>query len=256
MTSGPATAVLTRRRLPLAVAAGLLIADQLTKWWALERLDDGSTIDLVWTLRFRLVFNEGMSFSLGQGLGWLVGLIGLVVVAVLVVWAGRIDPRSQRVAVGAVIGGAVGNLVDRIFRADDGPLSGAVVDFIDLQWWPVFNVADMALVVGVIVLVGLLAVEDHRLSASLGAEAGADAGALGSGEGADGDVAGAGPLDAGPTDAGPTDAGPTDAGSIVAGPTDADQIESGPTRGGPLDVGPTDADLTDAGNVEEREAPG
>ncbi|MEO1062355.1 MAG: signal peptidase II [Actinomycetota bacterium] len=165
MTTGPVTAALARRRLPLLVAGVLILIDQLTKWWALERLDDGRTIDLVWTLRFRLVFNEGMSFSLGQGLGWLVGIIGIGVVGVLLVWSGRVEPLPQRWAVGAVLGGAVGNIIDRIFRADDGPLSGAVVDFVDLQWWPVFNVADMALVVGVITLVGLLAIEDHQVEA-------------------------------------------------------------------------------------------
>lgn len=149
------------RRVSLLVALVILVIDQLTKWWSLERLDDGRVIDVIWTLRFRLVFNEGMSFSLGQGLGWLVGVIGIGVVIVLLVWAGRLESTGQRIAVGAVLGGAIGNLVDRIFRADDGPLSGAVVDFVDLQWWPVFNVADMALVIGVISLVLLLAREDH-----------------------------------------------------------------------------------------------
>ena len=128
----------------------------------MTRPSSSRSSDLVWTLRFRLVFNEGMSFSLGQGLGWLVGIVGIGVVVVLLVWCGRLESVGQRVAVGAVLGGAVGNLVDRIFRADDGPLSGAVVDFIDAQWWPVFNVADMALVLGVISLMLLLAREDHR----------------------------------------------------------------------------------------------
>ena len=52
------------------------------------------------------------------------------------------------VGIGLVIGGAIGNVLDRLFRAGDGFLGGAVVDFIDLQWWPVFNVADMAITVG------------------------------------------------------------------------------------------------------------
>ena len=53
-----------------------------------------------------------------------------------------------RIAVGAIIGGAIGNLGDRAFREGEGFFGGAVVDFIDLQWWPVFNVADSAIVVG------------------------------------------------------------------------------------------------------------
>ena len=56
---------------------------------------------------------------------------------------------------GGLAGGAVGNLADRLFRADDGFLSGAVIDFIDLQWWPIFNIADIAIVGGVLSLIGL-----------------------------------------------------------------------------------------------------
>jgi signal peptidase II len=56
------------------------------------------------------------------------------------------------VSIGLVLGGALGNLVDRAFRPGDGFLGGGVVDFIDLQWWPVFNLADSAIVVGAIVL--------------------------------------------------------------------------------------------------------
>ena len=58
-----------------------------------------------------------------------------------------------RIAVGAIIGGAIGNLADRVFREGGGFFGGAVVDFIDLQWWPVFNVADSAIVVGGILVV-------------------------------------------------------------------------------------------------------
>ncbi len=56
--------------------------------------------------------------------------------------------KSVVVAVGLVVGGAIGNLIDRAFRTDTGFLKGGVVDFIDLQWWPVFNIADAAIVVG------------------------------------------------------------------------------------------------------------
>jgi signal peptidase II len=79
----------------------------------------------------------------------------LVIVAVMVWVAGRAHSRAQVVLLGIVIGGALGNLVDRAFRAEDGWLSGAVVDFVDVQWWPVFNVADAAVVCGGIALVVL-----------------------------------------------------------------------------------------------------
>lgn len=143
----------TSSRLPLTllVAAAVVLVDQLTKWWALEALDDGG-IDLVWTLRFRLVTNTGAAFSLVQDWGPLVGLLAVVIVALLL-WTGRsVATRTGAVGLGMVLGGALGNLLDRAFRSGDGFLSGAVIDFIDLQWWPVFNVADMGVVVGAALL--------------------------------------------------------------------------------------------------------
>ena len=111
-------------------------------------------IDLVGSLRFRLAFISGASFSVGSGRGGLFALVGLVVVAVLVGsvarWRGALAPT----ALGLVLGGALGNLTDRVVRAGgDGILGGRVVDFVDLQWWPVFNVADMAVVTGACLLV-------------------------------------------------------------------------------------------------------
>jgi signal peptidase II len=135
-----------------AVAAVVVVVDQLTKWWALENLRD-QTIELFWTLQLRLTFNPGASFGLGGGFGRWIGLLALGVVAFLV-WQGRtVSSRAGAVVLGLILGGAMGNLVDRVFRAERGLFSGEVVDFIDLQWWPVFNVADAALVIGGIVLV-------------------------------------------------------------------------------------------------------
>ncbi|MGH9247395.1 MAG: signal peptidase II [Acidimicrobiales bacterium] len=148
-----ARATVNRRHAGLAatVAAAVLAADQLTKWWALTTLDDDPVV-LFWTLRLRLTFNTGTAFSLGAGRGGLVALLAIAVVAAMV-WIGRsISSRLGGVALGLVLGGAVGNLTDRVFRADDGLLSGAVVDFVDLQWWPVFNLADAAIVCGAVLL--------------------------------------------------------------------------------------------------------
>jgi signal peptidase II len=132
-------------------AAAVVALDQLTKWWALRALAD-EPIDLFWTLRLRLTFNTGAAFSLGAGRGGLIALVVVAVVAWMVWFARSAATRLGAVALGLVLGGAVGNLSDRIFRADDGWLSGAVVDFIDLQWWPVFNVADSAIVIGALLL--------------------------------------------------------------------------------------------------------
>jgi signal peptidase II len=87
-----------------------------------------------------------MAFARGQGLGPIIAVIGVLVVAYLLIGLRR-DTRSGSVFVGMVAGGAAGNIVDRLFRGD-GWLQGAVVDFIDLQWWPIFNVADAAIVIG------------------------------------------------------------------------------------------------------------
>ena len=128
------------------VGATVLVVDQLTKWWASEVLAD-QTIDIFWTLRLRLVFNTGAAFSRGEGLGPILAVLVLVVIVLLVrQGAATVDPVA-RVAVGAIVGGAIGNLLDRAFRDDAGFLGGAVVDFVDLQWWPVFNLADATIVV-------------------------------------------------------------------------------------------------------------
>lgn len=142
----------------LLVAAVVIALDQLTKWWALETLTPGSCrqpdacIDLVAGVRFRLVFNTGAAFTTGSGLGPLLAILAMALTTVLLVLAARQRSRLMVILFGAIAGGAMGNLADRIFRADDGLFSGAVVDFIDVGWWPVFNVADSAIVVGVVLV--------------------------------------------------------------------------------------------------------
>ena len=84
-----------------------------------------------------------MAFSQGTGLGPIIGVVALFVVVGLLVSIGRSTSPVYPFAVGLIIGGAVGNLVDRLFRST-GWLRGGVIDFIDVQWWPIFNVADIA----------------------------------------------------------------------------------------------------------------
>jgi signal peptidase II len=140
------------------VAAGVLLVDQLTKRWAVETLGpppsgEGQIVDVIWTLRFRYAENTGMAFSQGAQSGRWIALVVMAIVVAMVVIAARATTTTQVLLIGVVIGGALGNLSDRLFRATQGFLSGAVVDFIDLQWWPVFNVADAAVVLGGIALV-------------------------------------------------------------------------------------------------------
>jgi signal peptidase II len=147
------------RYLPLALGVGavVVLVDQLTKWWAEDQLAQRS-IDLVWTLRLHLVRNNAAAFSLGEGFGPFIGVLALGVVGILL-WTGRsIGSRLGAVGLGLVLGGALGNILDRAFRSGDGVLGGSVVDWIDVQWWPVFNVADIGVVVGA----GLLFVATFR----------------------------------------------------------------------------------------------
>ncbi|MEZ5246984.1 MAG: signal peptidase II [Acidimicrobiales bacterium] len=143
------------RRLASAalIVVGCIALDQITKEWALNRLSDGSRIEIVPTLEFDLAFNSGFSFSTGSGSGNLVGLlvIALSIFIAVQIWREARPIRTWLYA--AILGGALGNLLDRVFRADEGFLSGKVVDFIDVTWYAVFNVADMFVVCGCIVFV-------------------------------------------------------------------------------------------------------
>ena len=126
-----------------SAAAVVVAADQLTKSWAVERLADGP-IHVIGPIDLALSFNSGAAFSLGPGLTPFVIAAGVVLLVLLIAMTRSITTTTTAVALGLLIGGACGNLTDRLFRDHDG----AVVDFIDVGWWPVFNVADSALVCG------------------------------------------------------------------------------------------------------------
>lgn len=148
--------------MPLGLIAGLIVlaADQLSKWWVLNRLDlpDLRQVVLLPVLNLTMVWNRGVTFGMLNGLGnWghiLLTAIALGVVAALGFWLRRAENKLTAVAIGAIAGGAIGNVIDRVRY-------GAVVDFIqahvDTPWgdysWYVFNVADAAIVCGVAVLI-------------------------------------------------------------------------------------------------------
>ncbi len=146
--------VLTRStgQTPKLIIVAVVIADQATKNWALNSLSDGRTIDLFWTLRFNLVFNSGMAFSQGQGLGRLIGLLAIGVAVWLWSSLKKVSTNLSLVGTAMLIGGALGNVVDRLFRGEKW-LAGSVIDFIDLQWFPVFNIADSAVTLGAAMLI-------------------------------------------------------------------------------------------------------
>ncbi len=149
------------RNLNIAVASGAVVClDQITKAWAVAALDD-QIIDLVWTLRLRLVHNTGFAFSTGSGLGPVLAIVAIVIVGVLWSSRRRVQGLWATVALGGIIGGALGNLADRVFRGAAWG-RGAVVDFIDLQWWPIFNVADASITVGLVIVLFHLYRSDRR----------------------------------------------------------------------------------------------
>lgn len=135
------------------VAASAYVLDRLTKLWAESVLADRSPIELVpGVVQLNYTENPGGAFGLFGGTPWLFATATLLVCAVIVVASRSVGRPLLAVALGLVLGGALGNLTDRIVR---GPgIGGEVVDFIDVHVWPVFNVADSAIVVGA-VLIGL-----------------------------------------------------------------------------------------------------
>jgi signal peptidase II len=143
----------------LAVSAALavLCLDQLTKVLALQRLAPGMPVDVVdGVFSLTLVMNPGLAFgmlgSMPTAWRWLVAVLSMGALTVLTVLGARLLPTGgwlTRLALGAIFGGAVGNLIDR-------GRFGGVVDFLDVHWrgyhWPAFNVADSAISVGVALL--------------------------------------------------------------------------------------------------------
>ncbi|WP_433798342.1 signal peptidase II [Actinomycetospora sp. CA-084318] len=148
----------TPRRLPLlvAVAVVVLVVDLATKIAIVAAMVDGERIPLLLdgTVSLVLVRNPGAAFSLATGMTWLLTLVAVAVVVGIARYARRMRSRGWAIALGLVLGGALGNLVDRFFRGP-GPLQGHVVDFVSVGWWPVFNAADSAICLGGALLVGL-----------------------------------------------------------------------------------------------------
>ncbi len=128
-----------------------MAVDQLTKVWAVAALSDGPIVLIDGFLQLRLTRNPGAAFSSFTGGGPFLGAIAAFVAVAIAFLLPQIEERLDRVALSLVMGGALGNFVDRIFRAD-GFLDGAVVDFINFSFWPTFNGADSAISIGVVLM--------------------------------------------------------------------------------------------------------
>jgi len=148
-----------RQLLIPAVAVAVLVVDQASKTWALHQVPQAPggrhVIGSLWLV---LTFNSGAAFSVGRGVTPVLEAVVILLVVWLLVFsrrAGRAASIPLAVGLGLLLGGAAGNLTDRVFRHHHG----SVIDFIDAarfgshDLWPVFNVADAAIVVGVVILV-------------------------------------------------------------------------------------------------------
>lgn len=142
-------------RIGYAVAAAVLLLDQASKWWVLLAvMDPPRVIEVTPFFNLVLAWNRGISFSLfhmeGAAGPWILAAVALAIVVGLAWWLHRTHRPWPAVGAGLVMGGAVGNVVDRLVH-------GAVVDFLDFHlagWhWPAFNLADSAITVGVFLLV-------------------------------------------------------------------------------------------------------
>jgi signal peptidase II len=134
-----------------ATAAVVYALDRVTKLWAEAALAGRPPIEVVpGVLSLNYTTNSGGAFGLGRSAPWVFAGATVLVSVVIVFVSFRLDRRPLAVALGLILGGALGNLTDRVLN---GPgLSGSVTDFIDLQVWPVFNLADGAIVTGAILL--------------------------------------------------------------------------------------------------------
>lgn len=145
-----------------AILIGLVVLlDQVTKSWAVSALSNGRVIHVIGSLQFSLGFNGGFAFSQGQGMGPLVGIFAIVAVLFLLRAVRKATTQLSAVALCAIVAGAIGNIADRFFRGE-GWLHGRVVDFIDVQWWPVFNVADSSITVGACALIAAMLMESRN----------------------------------------------------------------------------------------------
>lgn len=136
----------------LAVAVATVILDQATKIWALQALTPGEPIDLVGRfLRLNLIRNPGAAFSIGNQATWVLTIVAVGVLVVILASLHRLGHRGWAICLGLILGGALGNLIDRFLR-EPGVGRGHVVDMIDYGGLFIGNVADIAIVVAAAVI--------------------------------------------------------------------------------------------------------
>jgi signal peptidase II len=155
----------------LATAVAVVALDQLTKAWAVRTLDDGSTLDVLGqAVQLRLFRNPGAAFSFATGTTWIFTVVATAASVAIVRLSRRLGSAWWALALGLLLGGALGNLLDRLFR-EPAFGQGHVVDFIDLPRLFVFNVADAAITTAA-ALLALLSWRGVRFDGTTAAGAG------------------------------------------------------------------------------------
>ena len=141
--------------LALWIAAVIFVADQAVKYILISTIGIGNSLDVIPKIfSFSIITNEGITFGLFQGNNILFAFVTLIIIGVILFFYHSIPKASvSQVGIGCILGGALGNLTDRIFR-------GAVVDFINVHVWPIFNLADCAISIGVVLLIYQFSKED------------------------------------------------------------------------------------------------
>ena len=142
-------------RLGLIVALASILIDQASKWWILvEVMDPPKVIPVTSHLNFVLTWNRGVSFGLFNNEGnfgaWFFSILAIIIVGILLIWLRKAETKVQSISLGFIIGGAIGNVIDRVNHL-------AVLDFIDFHFggihWPAFNAADSFITLGAAVLI-------------------------------------------------------------------------------------------------------
>ena len=142
-------------RLGLIVALVSILIDQASKWWILvEIMDPPKVIPVTSLLNFVLTWNRGVSFGLFNNEGnfgpWFFSILAIIIVGILLIWLRKAETKVQSISLGFIIGGAIGNVIDRVNHQ-------AVLDFIDFHLgsshWPAFNAADSFITLGAVVLI-------------------------------------------------------------------------------------------------------
>ena len=135
-----------------SAASVVVLLDRITKIWALDALADGDRVVIDGLLGFQLTSNTGAAYGLFKGGGSLIAVAAIVASGLIVYALRSVERRFEAVTLGAIMGGALGNLIDRIVRGP-GWFDGAVVDWIETPLWPNFNIADSAISVGAVLLI-------------------------------------------------------------------------------------------------------